>query len=170
MMADWAAIVAEYGPQVWRTVFRVLKDYADAHDCYQDTFLAAWQLTPRDPADWGRIFTCLATRKAVDRLRQRIRSARVGRLDADPGPTTDDDPAQGVRVAELLDKLRAGLAELPEKQAEVVWLSAMEGLTHHEISEQLRISVGEVRVLLHRGRQRLRERLLPETTENRRSP
>jgi RNA polymerase sigma-70 factor (ECF subfamily) len=73
-------------------------------------------------------------------------------------------------VAELLDKLRAGLAELPEKQAEVVWLSAMEGLTHHEISEQLRISVGEVRVLLHRGRQRLRERLLPETTENRRSP
>src|SRR5262245_46145560 len=108
-MADWAAIVAEHGPQVWRTVFRILNHYADAHDCYQDAFRAACQLTPRDPADWGRILTCLATRKAVDLLRKRIRAARVGPLDVAAEPATDDDPAQSVRMAELLDKLRAGL-------------------------------------------------------------
>src|SRR5687767_8295772 len=43
-MADWAAILAEHGPRVWRTAFRVLNHSADAHDCYQETFLAAWQL------------------------------------------------------------------------------------------------------------------------------
>src|SRR5437773_4181151 len=113
-MADWEAIVAEHGPQVWRTAFRILNHYADAHDGYQDAFLAACQITPRDPADWGRILTCLATRKAVDLLRKRIRAARVGPLDVAPEPATIDDPAQSVRVSELLDKLRAGLAELPE--------------------------------------------------------
>jgi RNA polymerase sigma-70 factor, ECF subfamily len=167
-MADWAAIVAEHGPQVWRTVFRIVNHYADAHDCYQDAFLAAWRITPRDPADWGRILTCLATRKAVDLLRKRIRSARVAPLDGAPEPTTDDDPAQPVRAAELLDQLRAGLAELPQKQAEVVWLNCVEGLTHREIADQLRIPTGVVRVLLHRGRQRLQEHLAPESSDTRR--
>ena len=98
MMADWAALVAEHGPRVWRTAFRILNHHADAHDCYQDAFLAAWQIVPRDPGDWGRILTCLATRKAVDLLRKRIRSARMPPLDLAPEPTTDDDPAQPVRA------------------------------------------------------------------------
>ena len=127
-MADWAALLAEHGPRVWRTAFRILNHHADAHDCYQDVFLAACQIAPRDPADWGRILTCLATRKAIDRL-------------------------------------RAGLAGLPGKQAEVVWLSCVERLTHREIADQLRIPTGEVRVLLHRGLQRLREHLAPDLTD-----
>lgn len=167
-MADWSAIVAEHGPHVWRTVFRILNHYADAHDCYQDAFLAAWRIAPRDPADWGRILTCLATRKAVDLLRKRIRSARVGPLDAVPEPTAAADPAQPVLAAELLDQLRVGLAELPEKQAEVVWLSCVEEWSHREIADHLRVPVGEVRVLLHRGRHRLQQLLTPETTYKKR--
>jgi RNA polymerase sigma-70 factor (ECF subfamily) len=165
MMVDWAALLAEHGPRVWRTAFRILKHHADAHDCYQDVFLAAWQIAPRHPADWGRILTCLVTRKAIDRLRARVRSARTEPLDAAPEPSTDDDPTQPVRLAELIDRVRAGLAGLPGKQAEVVWLSCVEGLTHREIADQLRIPTGEVRVLLHRGRQRLRERLAPDLTD-----
>ncbi len=107
MMVDWAALVAEHGPRVWRTAFRILKHHADAHDCYQDAFLAACQIAPRHPGDWGRILTCLATRKAIDRLRARARSARMEPLDAAQQPSTDDDPAQPVRVAELVDRLRA---------------------------------------------------------------
>src|SRR5262249_51831611 len=94
MMVEWAALVAEHGPRVWRTAFRILNHHADAHDCYQDAFLAAWQITPRDPADWRRILVCLATRKAIDRLRARVRSARTKPLDAAPEPATEDDPAQ----------------------------------------------------------------------------
>jgi RNA polymerase sigma-70 factor (ECF subfamily) len=168
MMADWAARVAEHGPRVWRTVFRLLNHHADAHDCYQDVFLAACQIAPRDPADWGRILTCLATRKAIDRLRARARSARTGPLDAAPEPATNDDPAQPVRLAELINRLRAAVAELPGKQAEVVWLSCVEELTHREIADQLRVPTAEVRVLLHRGRRRLREHLAPDLTDTRR--
>jgi DNA-directed RNA polymerase specialized sigma24 family protein len=113
-MADRAALFAEH--------------YADVHNCYQDAFVAACQITPRDPADWGRILARLATRKAVDLLRKRIRSAQVGPLDVEREPATDDDPVQSVRLAKMLDKLRAGLAELPGKQAEVVWLRCVEGL------------------------------------------
>jgi RNA polymerase sigma-70 factor (ECF subfamily) len=55
-----------------------------------------------------------------------------------------------------MDRVRAGMAELPDKQAEVFWLSCIEGLAHHQISDRMAIPPGEVRVLLHRARARLR--------------
>src|SRR5262249_17536101 len=42
-MIDWGAILAEHGSTVWRTVYRLLDHHADALDCYQKTFLTAFQ-------------------------------------------------------------------------------------------------------------------------------
>jgi RNA polymerase sigma factor (sigma-70 family) len=167
LMTDWAAVLAEHGPRVWRTAFRVLNHAADAHDCYQETFLAAWQISrTRRIDDWVPLLTCIATRKAIDRLRKRIRMLdRTEPLDAVAEPIAANDPATALRMAELLDRLRTGLSELPEKQAEVVWLSCVEGLSHQEIADQLHIPTGEVRVLLHRGRGRLCQGLASELTD-----
>jgi len=44
---------------------------------------------------------------------------------------------------------------LPEKKAEVFWLSCIEGISHPQIAEVMTVAVGEVRVLLHRARKRL---------------
>jgi RNA polymerase sigma-70 factor (ECF subfamily) len=167
-MTDWAAILAEHGPRVWRTAFRVLNHSADAHDCYQETFLAAWQLVHTPPReDWAAVLTCLATRKAIDRLRKRLReAARTGSLESVPEPAAAaTDPLQAVHLAELLERLRARIAGLPAKQAEVVWLSCVEGFSHQEIAGQLGIPPGEVRVLLHRGRTRLSQLFAPELAD-----
>jgi RNA polymerase sigma factor (sigma-70 family) len=59
-------------------------------------------------------------------------------------------------VNELMDRVRDGMAELPDKQAEVFWLSCIEGLPHQQIGLLLDIPQGEVRVLLHRARKHLR--------------
>src|SRR5713226_2297346 len=68
-MTDWPLILAEHGPTVWRTVYRLLDHHADALDCYQETFLAAWRFAERAPvADWPSFLTSLATRRAMDRL------------------------------------------------------------------------------------------------------
>ena len=167
-MADWAAILAEHGPQVWQTTYRVLRHHADAYDCYQETFLAAWQLSQANPiTDLAPLLTCLATRKAIDRLRQRCRTAsRTESLEVVPEPVgAVADPLQAVRLAELIDRLRLGLAELPEKQAEVAWLSCVEEMSHQDIADHLEIPTGEVRVLLHRARLRLRQHFAPELTD-----
>jgi RNA polymerase sigma-70 factor, ECF subfamily len=164
LMADWAAILAEHGSQVWRTVYRILRHYADTCDCYQETFLAAWELAQIRPiTEWVPLLTCLASRKAIDRLRKRIRAiARNESLQEALELVSDADPASALRAAELLDRLQIGLSELPQKQAEVVWLSCVEGLSHMEIANHLQISSGEVRVLLHRGRGRLSQLLASE--------
>jgi RNA polymerase sigma-70 factor (ECF subfamily) len=157
-MTDWAFVLAEHGPAVWRTVYRLLDHHADALDCYQETFLAAWRFAERQPvADWTAFLTSLATRRAMDGLRQRYRNrTHVIAMDGVPEPSSDaESPLRHASAKELMDRVREGIAELPDKQAQVFWLSCVEGLSHQQISERIEIPPGEVRVLLHRARTQL---------------
>jgi RNA polymerase sigma-70 factor (ECF subfamily) len=53
--------------------------------------------------------------------------------------------------------LKSALDKLPERQRQVVLLRDVEGLSNDEACAVLGISVGNQRILLHRGRTRLRE-------------
>jgi RNA polymerase sigma-70 factor (ECF subfamily) len=157
-MIDWGSILADHGSTVWRTVYRLLDHHADALDCYQETFLAALQIAePQAVADWSSLLTCLATRRAMDRLRQRYRLRKqlipIATV-AEPSSAADD-PFLQTGANELMDLVRRGLADLPEKQADVFWLSCIEGFTYPQIADRLQVAQGEVRVLLHRARKRL---------------
>ena len=55
--------------------------------------------------------------------------------------------------------LGRALAELPERQRAVVELRDVHGLDPTEVCELLELTLGNQRVLLHRGRARLREAL-----------
>jgi RNA polymerase sigma-70 factor, ECF subfamily len=163
-MIDWPSILAEHGASVWRTVYRLLNHDADALDCYQETFLEAFGFAQRQPvADWGAFLATVATRRALNRLRSRRRArSRFVALDGVPEPSSEAGcPLQHATAAELLDRVREGLAELPDKQAEVFWLSCVEGLSHQQVADRLQVAPGEVRVLLHRARARLRAILEP---------
>jgi RNA polymerase sigma factor (sigma-70 family) len=158
-MTDWPFILTEHGATVWRTVYRLLDHHADALDCYQEAFLAAWRFAEREPvADWPSFLITLATRRAMDRLRQRYRDrARVIAIDSVREPDSEAEcPVRHASAKELMDRVREGVAELPDKQAQVFWLSCVEGLSHQQISDRLEVPPGESRVLLHRARTQLR--------------
>ena len=67
-----------------------------------------------------------------------------------------DDRLQADKLAE---RIRSTLNELPTGQREVVTLRDVEGLSSQEVQEVLKISDGNQRVLLHRGRSTLRRML-----------
>jgi RNA polymerase sigma-70 factor, ECF subfamily len=58
--------------------------------------------------------------------------------------------------------LQSGLEDLPPRQRQVVVLRDVEGLSNDEVCAVLDISAGNQRILLHRGRTRLREILEAE--------
>jgi RNA polymerase sigma-70 factor (ECF subfamily) len=62
-------------------------------------------------------------------------------------------------AAELRRHLASALAELPERQRTVVELRDVHGFSSDEVCERLALSAANQRVLLHRGRARLRARL-----------
>ncbi len=65
-----------------------------------------------------------------------------------------DDPFEAVMWAPIL---KAALEELAPRQRVVVILRDVEGLSSEEVCDTLAISPGNQRILLHRGRSRLRE-------------
>jgi RNA polymerase sigma-70 factor, ECF subfamily len=65
-------------------------------------------------------------------------------------------PEEETLAAEDRRELEDGLAELPEQQRMVVALRDVHGLTSDEVCSFLDLSAGNQRVLLHRGRSRLR--------------
>jgi RNA polymerase sigma factor (sigma-70 family) len=161
-MPDWDAIVSLHGRLVWRTVYRLLGNDADAGDCFQETFLSALSASRRNPVEnWGGLLQRLATARALDLLRHRIRQA--GRTRHLTDEATVPCPAPGpVGLAEFVElnaQVRCALADLPPKQAEVVCLHYLEEWSYQEIGRHMGIAANAVGSLLHRARARLRETL-----------
>jgi RNA polymerase sigma-70 factor (ECF subfamily) len=70
-----------------------------------------------------------------------------------------DSPERQLEASETLDVVRAALAALPELQRSVVALRDVEGYTSTEVCELLDLTAANQRVLLHRGRARVRAAL-----------
>ena len=65
-------------------------------------------------------------------------------------------------AGKLADRIRSAIVELPPRQREVVTLRDVEGMSSSEVCLVLDISEGNQRVLLHRGRSRVRQVLETE--------
>jgi RNA polymerase sigma-70 factor (ECF subfamily) len=169
-MIDWEGIVGRDGPAVWRTVYRLLGNRADADECFQETFLAALSFSGRTHViSWPALLHRLATARAVDRLRQRQRkSGRHELADFENVGGHEPEPYENAEAGELSARLRIALAKLPERQAEVFCLHALDGWKHDEIAQQMAITTDAVGVLLHRARAKLRELLMPAMKVERR--
>jgi RNA polymerase sigma-70 factor (ECF subfamily) len=76
----------------------------------------------------------------------------------EPSPFPDT-PEGAVLGRELADVAQRELDKLPERQREVVTLRDALGFSSAEVCELLAISVANQRVLLHRGRAAVRQKL-----------
>jgi RNA polymerase sigma-70 factor (ECF subfamily) len=130
-----------------RLVERELHDHQDAEDVVQTAFLDAQRALergtiPRNPRAW---LAAIAL-NAAHRLRRR-------RLNAEPLEE------YAVREASRMSEIRAALASLPMEQRAAVLYRDVLGLSYNETAEQMGTTVNAVTMLLHRGRQRLRQTL-----------
>jgi RNA polymerase sigma-70 factor (ECF subfamily) len=80
----------------------------------------------------------------------------AGRWLSPPAHWTDQADDR-LHAAEVAGRLRSAITELPDRQREVVTLRDVEGLSSEDVCAILEISEVNQRVLLHRGRSRLRQ-------------
>lgn len=76
---------------------------------------------------------------------------------ADPVDPWNDDTEDRLDAATWGPILQSGLEDLPARQRQVVILRDRDGLSGDEVCDLLGLSTGNQRILLHRGRSRLRE-------------
>jgi len=157
--AAFGQLVEQFAPQARRVARAVLQDPHDADDAAQDAFLAALvkldQYDPRRP--FGPWLMRIVANAATDRRRRRT-VRQVEPLAPEltgGGPRPDREAEQSA----LGDRLRAALAELPERRRIAVVLFDVEGYSHAEIAQILGIPEGTVRSEVFHARRRLRELL-----------
>lgn len=166
-MIDWEGILERDGNAAWKAAWRVLGNQADSDECFQEACLDALEYSRSHKVmNWKSLLQRLATARAIDRLRQRIR--RRGREDALPEeliPAAGPIPPEQLENLELAANLRSALAELPSRMAEVFCLFHLNGWSYSEIAESQAISIDLVGVWLQRARARL-SRLLTGVTDS----
>ncbi len=149
-------LVERHAGQARRVARAVLGNEADADDAAQDAFLAALRNLGRyDPSrPFGPWLMRIVTNAATDRRRRR----KVRATEALP-PQTADAGAGPDRLAmrrEFRAALEVALASLPERRRIAVVLFDVEGYSHREIADVLKIPVGTVRSDVFHARRVLR--------------
>lgn len=179
------AAFGELVDRYWSSMLHVARGFVATHeaaeDVVQETFLAI--VTGIDRFEGRASVSTWMFRILVNRAKTRgEREGRTRPFSAlvDPGsdgPTVDPDrfgaagrwagywqtpppevslPEAGVLASEMGERLAAAIAALPEGQRAVVELRDVVGLTSDEVCELLGLTEGNQRVLLHRGRAKVR--------------
>jgi len=170
---DFDAVYGLYKSDVFRFLFHLTGDQAEAEDLFQETWLRAVRqgcLRPAGPElkSWLLTIAVNLHRDALRRKRVRrlflLQHGHPGRPDRSPSEgcaPVSTEPAQTVEQASLRQDIQQAVAGLPEKQRRVFILSEYEGLRQAEIAGILGIPLGTVKSLLYRAVKRLQKELAP---------
>jgi RNA polymerase sigma-70 factor (ECF subfamily) len=160
LAAEIERLYREHHAMILRTAYRITRDMKDAEDVLHGLFVRILQREgPAAPeAHAGPYLHRAAVNLSLDLLRRRARNQPLDRLgpvvpDGQPGPDEES------RRVELANRLRAAIARLSPRAAEVFVLRHVEGLSNREVARMLGTSWSVVAVTLHRARRRLREEL-----------
>ena len=150
--------------RLFRLALRITLDRAEAEDIVEDTLLRAW--SKRD--ELGEVENleafCLTICRNLALDRSVKREAQNVSLDAQPYDIVDlsPDPQAQMEQAERLAMVKRLFDSLPERQRTVLQLRDIEGKTVRETADIMQTSEENVKVMLHRARQALRQRLLAQ--------
>jgi len=151
--------------------YRFVRDWDLAADMVQETWLRATGAIARyDPArpfiPWLRTILrnrCLQYLQREARRPEPVPLAAVGDQASD---RLSDRPDRGIDEADLRQRLARQLSALPDTQREAVVMVDLEQQGHAETAAVLEVTPASLRVILHRARRALAERMLREDSHD----
>jgi RNA polymerase sigma-70 factor (ECF subfamily) len=165
------AVFDEFQPKILRYVSNLVGE-SDAEDVTQEIFIKV----SRALADFrgeSKLSTWLyriATNVAIDRMRSPGYQNKMSTI-AEEGVDDLDDrniwtgekiPVLEWQIVrkELADCLQEYIRKLPENYRIILALSEFEGLSNQEVADILGVTIGAVKIRLHRARERLKKELI----------
>jgi RNA polymerase sigma-70 factor, ECF subfamily len=175
--ATFAEVVRAWSPAMLRVARSSVHSHATAEDVVQETWLGVLRALDgfagrAQLRTW--VFRILVNTARRHGKREARMNAELAAATVDPARFRGDDdpewprhwrdeavpietePEPALLAREFRDVLAAALGELPERQRAVVELRDVHGFDAQEVCELLELTPANQRVLLHRGRARLR--------------
>ncbi|MCC6153632.1 MAG: sigma-70 family RNA polymerase sigma factor [Candidatus Hydrogenedentes bacterium] len=161
-------LVERHLPAVEAVALSYTRNWAEAEDVSQDTFLKAYQSldTLRERNKFGPWVTAIARNAG---RRAAARSSREASL-ADVNAAVLSEPAPDIAKVELLELLHTHVVSLPEDQREVLLLHYYSGQSLREIAAMLGITRDAAAKRLQRARTALSDVVMKSMANTKRSP
>jgi len=156
-------LVMQYQQQIYRLIYRIIGNTADAQDIAQEVFIKAYQNleTLKDP----RCFQAWLMKIARNRCYSWIRKRQDNLFSLDQEMVEyhpmqfPPAPDEVIIKEELYERVMSAISELPEKDKKVIELFYLEEKSYQEIQQQLGISKSVLGWRLSNARAKLRQKL-----------
>ncbi|TVR67343.1 MAG: RNA polymerase sigma factor [Spirochaetaceae bacterium] len=144
-------------PLLFRVVLRIVGDQETAEEICHDTFIRFYQHSRTLPdADQARYWVLRVGKNLAFNLTKRRGRERNAFEKAFHEPRRPSRPADSDTLeAETLSLVRSAVDKLPTTLRDVIVLKEYGDLSYGEIAQVLGITVGNVKVRVHRARERL---------------
>jgi len=159
-------LVRRYREKVIRLVSSTLGYHADVEDIAQDIFVKVYLSLARFRGDAS--FSTYLYTVTVNRCRDEMRRSKIRRffsLDEWMGKGDGRHPSgeneQSIDNDERWLAVRKAMARLPRHTQMLLHLREVEELSYKELAEIFEVEVGTIKSRLARGRDRLRDELMP---------
>jgi RNA polymerase sigma-70 factor (ECF subfamily) len=170
-------LIAHFHQPVYSLVYRILNDPTDAADTTQEVFIKVFRHIQRFNGDSSlktwiyRIAVHEASNQRRWWFRHKRQEASMS-APTDPGNEeslcledtlvdTGESPFEHCAHEQVRAKVEEELRNVPEPYRTAVVLRDIEGLSYEEMAEVLNVTLGTVKSRLMRGREALRQKLVP---------
>ncbi len=154
-------LLEQNAARVYRFALQLTGDPDRSRDLVQETMLRAWRARDqlRDVTAIGVWLLRITNNVWRDwQRRQRSPIHRAARLENE-AEAAEGGPLQAVVDQENVKRVMEALEQLPNRQREILYLHACEGLSPSDIAEILQLAANSVRVTLCEARKRMRQQL-----------
>lgn len=152
----FSALILRHERRVYGTLFALLPLADEVEDLVQEAFLLAF--LNLESLQNGRLFRPWVCGIGINLVRMFLRQNQ--RLHPAVDTAVPPTPEQQLIEKERLTRLYDAIADLPEGEREALLLIYQDGMSHRETAVQLNITLTAVKVRAHRGRKRLKQKLL----------
>ncbi|GCL73986.1 MULTISPECIES: RNA polymerase sigma factor [Paenibacillus] len=149
-----------FQPSLYRYLYRMCGSKEVAEELLQETFYRAMLSLRLEDMRLARAWLYKVARNLfIDWVRKRkgeaemLQAIEIHASGTSPMPT----PEEALQLKEQRRKMTGVMRKLPEHYRTILYLREMEGFSYQELAETLDLSMSQVKVMLHRSRDKFRE-------------
>jgi RNA polymerase sigma-70 factor, ECF subfamily len=178
----YAWLIGEFHQPIYSLVYRMVADPADAADTTQEVFLKVfrgmkhfhgesslktwiYRIAVHEASNRRRWWFRHKSRETSIESRQSDFAQGIASVMKDPLVDGGDSPFDHVAHEEVRLRVEEELRQVSEPYRTTVILRDIQEMSYEEIAEIMQVSLGTVKSRLTRGRQALRQRLVPYVQE-----
>lgn len=152
----FAQVFDHFAPRVKAFLMKSGADAATAEECAQDVMVTVWRKAPQFDATRASVATwiyTIARNRRIDMLR---RDRRPEPEELTWGPEAEPDQLDAIALQQESARLVSAMADLPDRQRQMIERAYFGDLTHSEIAEETGLPLGTIKSRIRLALERLR--------------